>query len=436
MNILLVNFLFYFVTFYKARKRYNTFFNQYVFIMMVFSLISFLGYYTFQSGIYEDTFGSKNIDKLSIVPYILGFIFIYSVCVPLKKINLDYIRIINIPQDKSLYSILYMCLLNYFFNLGLGLIALRSLTALDYAEVYISSASGELQTTTGSYLLDNIYGKSLLLVRILTPVYNIIALYLWIKTDKLKPLFLLIIGFVLQIPQLVITANRGGMFFLVINMFFYFILFYDYISKRAKRCLFIVLIAGVLFIMFYSIAITYARMGDGSDGINQIFRYFGEPFPNLGFNIWGYDIQHPYGARYFPSLTETLGMKTLSAGIKGRNVAFEYWESFVGIPMLNFKTLFGDLYVEFGVFGSFVFLFIYFTGVKALLNYKRHTLISLSLLFLPYKFAVYSIFGGFLGERDVLDLIAQLGVVYFFNFYIRKISKNNTKTYCFNLQKQ
>lgn len=417
MNPLLFNFLLYLIALIISIRTNKRFINAHSFTIFIFTCVAFLGYYTFETGIYEETFGKKNIERLSYIPYLLSFIVIIAFCKPLKYIKVESISQKNLLSKKKLLKIALLLLANVILSIGLFSLTLKNRTALDYAEVYAESASGDMITTTGSKILDSIYGKTLLITRISTPFFYFICFYFLSKQTYVKKAILMILlHFSIQLPQFILNANRGGMFFCAMHLCFFIVLFYYKLSKNIKRTIFSFVIVGFAFVVFYSLIITYARMGDGSEGVNSILRYFGEPFPNLGFNIWDHEIRHPYGARFYPSLAEMLGFKTLSADTLGRNIGFLYWGNYVGIPMLNFKTVFGDLYIEFGLFLTLLFTILYSKIATTFCKKKELSLFSSAYLFLPYKWALMGVFGWGLKEREFLDLAAMIILIYLLNF--------------------
>ena len=106
---------------------------------------------------------------------------------------------------------------------------------------------------------------------------------------------------------------------------------------------------------FYAIAISFARVdGDVDVAVNRLFRYFGEPFLNLGLVYWNSTDVHTYGIRFFPKLLELFGGFELPDSKYGIDALREFWSNVYRVNMYYFKTLFGDLYIEFGLVGSFV----------------------------------------------------------------------------------
>ncbi|MCD8291072.1 MAG: oligosaccharide repeat unit polymerase, partial [Prevotella sp.] len=120
----------------------------------------------------------------------------------------------------------------------------------------------------------------------------------------------------------------------------------------------VVFLASFVFVMaFYSMAITKSRFDMGQHRetpVESIARYFGESFPNLGYSFWDKVRWHPMGERLFPEVCES----DVSQRFKSVDSSYYYWKLKTHVPILNFKTLFGDLYIEFGVLGALLFVIV------------------------------------------------------------------------------
>lgn len=380
-----------------------------------------MGYYCFITGIYEETFGKKDEGSLSFLPYIYCFIMMYLLTTPLRSINLENTCITNIPSDRFLNRwISFMFFVNI-VSLSFYIYTLGSLSSLSYVEIYQLGATGEMDVTTGSNFLDNVFGKCQLITRVCNPLFNISCLFLLSNNPhSKKPLFFFVCTFFIQVPPYLLKGDRGGLFFLAIQYVFYLLLFWKSLSLKIRSVLIKGALSGLVVLIFYSLAISFSRMGEGKDGVNQILRYFGEAFPNLGFNIWDKETNHPMGARFFPSIYMFLGGRHFVVNEIGRNNIHEQWSNLVGIPMLNFKTAFGDIYIEFGLALAFIVVLFYVCCICKLVNRKRIPFFNLAYIYLPYKYCIYSIFGNFIDERESLDFIFLLLMILALRFFALK----------------
>ena len=145
--------------------------------------------------------------------------------------------------------------------------------------------------------------------------------------------------------------------------------------------------------------------------------YFGESYPNLGLRVWPVEnINHPYGERLFPSLG-LWGDSDNRSFFDAADRSY-YWVSVTNAPVVNFKTMFGDLYVEFGIIWPFVIALL--TRVLILMINRWYSVFSIALMNLCYNLAIFGVFD-FSGESFYMDLfwfviICQL-------FYICRRSK-------------
>lgn len=397
--ILFFNFLLYFSFFiYKFKKRDN-YINIYNYIILLYSIIALLGYIIFENGIYEYTFGYKNEESLSIIPYILTFISFIIIIYPLKRSNLFALNS-GISNNNLDTKIIYFTLIVFIIYLLLfnKLISYRS-SLTDFGDIYNDAAAGNT-ISFGNSTLDFIYSKILTLTHILPYItYPLLFKKLVIGEKRRFYFFIIFILFSMQIYPLINNANRGGVFFTTMLFISYYIFYRKNINKKIKKYFFILGIAGLVVISLYSLTISYSRtQAEKSEAINtMVFRYFGEPFPNLGFNIWNHNINHPYGKRFFPNLTQAYKNYDIE---KGRNSKFIYWERFVGIPMLNFKTFFGDVYVEFGLIFGFLFIIGITLVCNKLLNNTRNYLYNHSLIFFYINTCVYGLFSCYWGSEE------------------------------------
>lgn len=196
----------------------------------------------------------------------------------------------------------------------------------------------------------------------------------------------------------IITGNRAGMFYLLVNLTFFFFIIKQYLSKKAlHRILFL---ASVITIILFSITmdISEERFEHTDLGtIGKIQRYFGEVFPNLGYQYWEHVKNHTFGARkfftYYSLFTDSNGLN-----LQGFDESFSYWSYITGVDTTLFKTVFGDLYIEFGTIGAICF----------------STILSLILFILTRKYppSIYNIPFFYYYYAFCTNLIFDIGIMY------------------------
>lgn len=418
MVVLSVNALLYFLTFAYVYKRERKM-TVYSLMILVFFLFAFMGAWTFSSGIYEDTFGLKNESKLSIVPYIYCFLCMILSLQPLRNFRFEGLNI-KMPSQQNIDKIVYGSFAIYlvFFGMYMSLISGRS-SLMSYDDIYADAAAGET-VSFGSSTIDFIYGKIITLTRIVPLIVYFFLFNNLANQRKVKKSIILIASmFVLEVAPKILNANRGGVFFTTALLFAYFIFFYNRIDKKTKKIIIIIALSGMLVLLSYIWAISLSRGGDDSKSAmdSVVLRYLGEAYPNLGFNIWGHNINHPYGARYFPSL---FGDASTNLDT-GRSAIHAFWEAKVGIPMLNFKTLFGDLYIEFGLLGAFVFTYLIVRLFKWYFKNNSANVFDVCLYFFYVNTCFMSVFGCSWGsERNWKDLFIIIICMKLLNYYYIK----------------
>lgn len=424
MNILFLNIFFYLLwllySYFVSRKDHAI----YQLIFLFYTLVALLGWLTHSNGIYRETFDYYNVDKLNLLPYLLCFATVLIITHPFKKFNPDeLLSNVHLPNNKVLFNFVkisfYIIVLNFlcFFYLFLTVGVYDT-----YADAYSDSSAGETLYKFSSSLMNFLYFNILVsLSDVLIPLMLFVALYLVVKKRHVSfLLFCIIATYIMQIFPLIISAARGSIFFLSMRFLFIIMLFYKHLSHRIRKTMIMSGLGFIAILANISLIITMSRMGDvdSNEGINGILRYFGESFPNLGFRVWGYEINHPYGARLFPSLGSLIGFD-ISYIYGDRYAMFDFWELYVGIPMLNFKTIFGDLYVEFGIIGAFIVIGMIYFLAKAGLRSKLPLMNFITSYYLFY-ICIYGLFSFGFREHVFLSLLKTIIFLIILNKFIFK----------------
>lgn len=166
--------------------------------------------------------------------------------------------------------------------------------------------------------------------------------------------------------------------------------------------------SGLIIISFFVGQISDSRFEDNSTQNN--IRYLGEVFPNLGLRIWPVSGEHLMFERKFPDIYSLLGGEIRT--FDSRETMIAYYETKSKFPVNNFKSFFGDLYIEYGVSLSFIIFIFTIVVLKYLINSYRHTGLSLIFLFVTYKITVWGLYGCKLDEESfkhcVLYILALL----------------------------
>ncbi len=332
--------------------------NIHSFIWIWFAFIAFLGWLSYVDGVYIDMFGQQCFDIVSLGYYILSFIAYVYLFKPLRKISSAIVMADSVPCCGIFKFFIFVNFLLILFLICGTLPSVGKALIFGLGNVYsqmvhegVSFIPEKLNT------LINYYRSFELLLLCYTG-------YL-LTIDKYKMLVLL--GFVsiviLNTILAVLSASRGGMFFQIANYIFIYLLYRRQIQKKMRRCIKIIAVGGIGLVILISIVITMDRFSDGGDddfALTQIERYFGEAFPNYGARVMGKAKSHPFGERFAPNIYEFF------SGKKAYRAEFlsdmqSYYEQKTNLPIINFKTLVGDFYAEFGIIrGAIVLILIRF----------------------------------------------------------------------------
>lgn len=223
--------------------------------------------------------------------------------------------------------------------------------------------------------------------------------------------------FIPSILSSLCAGSKGMLFFNAFDIIFFYLIFEKNLSVKTKR-IFVGVGFGVAFALItYAIAIQNDRLStSNSDKVASevMMRYLGECMPNLG-DLYVDTKVHPYGKRFFPYIFDGKIFNTAEQ----RNT---YWANYTHARIDNFKTIWGDAYVEFGILGAFVFLFLVFFLYKKYVFSRNKHLYVFPLIYIYYnKVCIYGIFDVcFVDARSLqVTLYAIL-----LSFFLYKIQKN------------
>ena len=428
MEILIGNFLAY-LLFFLCLLHFNKYrLNVQSFVALSFTIEAFLGYYTFKTGIYQKTFGYKDVTTLPVAPYILCLLMIVMLVHPLRHVEtikkMETNNSVAISERWQNYlSFLFLGLVGLYFYMNQLLVSQRS-EFVEYDEIYENMASGNFEKFS-SPILNTIYFRLITLIRLLSPFVYYFQFSILSKKKKNEskwlPVVLIFSSFILSVFPDIRSASRGAMYFSAMQLCFFIFIYFKSFTRGVKIVTVTAIAGSMLLLVIFSMAISYSRFGEGKEGNEQIFRYFGEPYPNLGFNVWNKDIRHPYGKRFFPRLTTGRDIS-----FSGREDRFTYWERQVGIPMLNMKTIFGDLYVEFGVIGSFAVVILWLLLLRYCLYKARgDALATVVFLYYNYDIVVYGLFNNHLSEDTLKEFCYSIIIILVLRFVAHKMKEKN-----------
>lgn len=412
-NILLTNFFAYLLWAVFSYKRNGGKIDAYLLMVFFYTFLAFMGYYTVETGIYQNTFGTVNTDSLESTPYILCFVSYAILIYPLKRLskveikNCEWIFEKRVSIFITLWVIIAISLT--VLKMGEALVSLSTGLGDAYESRHIE---GEALFTYDNFFINQLNGKGVCIMEASTPIiifYSIVGLSRKI-IKPFKAYSLICLCFLWSFFANLGGGSRGGIFMLFFCMLFFIFVFYDFLSKKQLKTITYFGAFVLLIFIFFTWTITTDRVGE-SEGLESIFRYFGESFPNLGFSFWNKVSHNPMGERLFPS-------EEFEKSFESVDDFYRYWWYKTGVPVLIFKTYFGDLYIEFGTIGALSFTIILSAIVYKFIFSKGTTIDYLPFIYFYFQLCVFS-FAGFTkgGHNAAFQLtiifIVFLGVKFF-----------------------
>ena len=374
IDILLVNALAYFFTLLFAIYKFKRL-NLYVLIWLAYSIVTYMGYYSVKENMHYS--GDVNLGyKLEIIPYICAYFTIVLLTYPFYRMDERNINWnINIPQKlvKLIYFVSFLFVIQTIFN---GIAAYIISQTIGIGEAYVGAHEGDYSNVIGNNLLNRILHYSEVLTNALQPFY---VIYFFIQMQKRhgsfwKNIFMIMLAFMPTIFSAIAGGSKGALFFVSFELIFFYLLIRPSLSSDYN--IKITLIGSIigLIIIFYVIVITLSRFeaihgvsANNKQQQNEIVHYLGESYPNLGYFYYGKVYNHPNGRRFFLEFFEDNPEEKYK--YSGLDSKFDYWENITHVSMAVFKTFWGDWYLEYGFWGSFIgiiliFLFFYKFWIK------------------------------------------------------------------------
>lgn len=423
MNVLFLNLLLYlcwFLFVFYREKRLTI----YSFLILFFTVIAFLGCYTVENNVYFAIFGKKSVDSLDLEPYIYSFIGYVILFYPFKKITLEFDNVSVLFSGRAR---LFVKVWVVYFSLFTCLKLLEALISIStgLGDVYESRhVDGNTLFVYNNILLNKFNGYGSFILNATVPFimsYTLIGMHKKFLSHKYAT-FLIMLSFLPSFLNGIAMGSRGGIFMSLFCFLFFILLLWKYISRNILKKIYFCVVGFITLALIYSWSITAERVGKGSEGFNSVLRYFGESFPNLGFSFWDRVIKHPMGERLFPNLFPSTGKMLSNLSV---DETYQYWYNKTGVPVLNFKTYFGDLYIEFGTLYAFLFIVIFSLIMKKCLSRNSVTLCNLPFLYYYYQLCVFS-FAGF--TKGGHHAFFQLLIVIIFSVCLRFYLTNKIKT--------
>lgn len=392
MDAIILNAFLYIVTFYIVYKKQKR--SIFCFLYFFYTSYAIIGAFVVCTGIYYEEFSNVEGNKVPFIPYLYEYYSLLIISFPFYRLSIDKINIRSITFPKSVISILRIVFLISFIYLLFKIYEMLLYTGMDYGErrALITDAGVSLMEKESNPVLMKIAGLTYLIHDVFEPLIMLYLIYaiIWKKMSLCNALIWFGVIFIPNFLKYFIESNRSGFFFLFLNTSFYAILFFRFFDRKTKKKIISFALVILSIIAIITIGISIARFDDSQLGTTgSIIRYFGEVFPNLGYLFWDKVEHFTYGARQFTNIFEYVTGQEVFESI-GLTERFEFWSSYTGIPAHYFKTLFGDLYVEFGTYGALVFVTVLGAFAKMILR-KGLTVTNFTFAFYYYCFCLNSI---------------------------------------------
>lgn len=382
MNILCINALAYIgllIYYWKRLKSINL--GIIVLAIYVVSSIGSVWYYTYDlAKIYY-----PNI-------YAIPLVYVFFLVWLSTKALLDFdIKEIKGIDDSGIQSFL------------VGLAAFLSFfSILPFLELLIKASSmsmggsffGQMYEAEGDralYLFSPVGKICFALIRHTGPLPVLLLFYVFVKKENK----LLLVGCFISVITLVfyefMAGSRGGVIGWVCAIVFTLIIFRQSMPEKTysliKKCL-VIGFVGVVFVFF---TISFSRIGYSDS--NKYFepdrwfaQYLGMGYIRFSNEIWSLE-KLADGNQNFGLIKSWFG----DFDYKSRENYISLMSDYLGIPLTEFYTYIGDIYMDFGRIGTILFFILFFCLCKfvVLRNNKRLSILQFILIFYIFRFLCY-----------------------------------------------
>lgn len=398
--------------------------SVYSFLWFYYAVFATMGFFVVVSGVYDERFFNINYNNnLTLFPYLCNFFCIFLLLRPFKYVGIDNsfydIDKINVNNINKLVNVLCV-FFTFYLLIKLGTLGEYSkYSLLERREMSIAGES-VIDRDRNFVLWLVLYVYELLHTAIFPFLLVLVIVYYDREIiNKKKMGYVILLYFLPPFLSFLLTSNRSGLFWLVMNTTFYFFLFFHIMSKELKKTLSRVALSIMIPIAILLALITQVRYENSNTSAETgLLSYFGESFPNLGTVIYDQVASHTYGMRLFPDYVQLITGYSIKAdgGLAGYH---EFWEKYTGVEIPFFKTLFGDLYVEFGTIGAILFVFLLSACVTIYIKRSKHIYTLFAIMSYYYAFSLNSVldFGLVYGKMYVPRIIV---IMLCFGFFWRK----------------
>lgn len=393
IDVLIINTLVYICTFIYVFTRTRKL-TLYVFIWAAYSLITLMGYVC----VVTENHYSHDVNlgyKIDIIPYIFAYLTVLLLSRPfakIRRIELD----INLFHKKAFILLLRIVGLIFILLAIIDMINAYIVSSIvGLGEAYSMAHNGEEINIIQSPFITTLIRWSRIISLSFGPIYVVYYINnIYQRPSRLfRYLFFASFAFLPGILSSIAGGSKGGLFFSLTSILFYYILFYPQFPLTIKRKINFIGTVVSLFFIIYVVSITFSRIdssagnADSNEVQLSLVHYLGESYPNLGYFYYNQVKRHPNGRRFFPEFFDNNPEKEYgSLGLEGK---FDYWNSITGVRMNLFKTFWGDWYIEFGLIGSIVgILILYFFFIFCCFRFVKYRICFLPMICFYYNYII------------------------------------------------
>lgn len=243
--------------------------------------------------------------------------------------------------------------------------------------------------------------------------YAFLLMFFYSYSFLKKKTFLNICLFLASFSGIIIGVFNGGrtnVIYWLLAFFALILVFYPYISKGKKITLFSMSGFFLAFILAYFFLVSNARFAENGTE-SELIRYTGSPFLNFSNFIQHYQADHFSLRRVFPFTSEIVGGPMSIT--EYREIVYSKSKMDIGL----FYTMLGDLFVDLGLIGMFVYSIIYFLVSKKVIKKTEYSLSNLLIFLVLYLIPLQGLFY-YSYWRSVVTLCSIATVI--FSIYIKK----------------
>lgn len=417
MEILIINFLLYFSYFLINKNNTGMLFKA---LLFMFMFVAFCSIIIWETGIYAFAHYQYIFNwDLSLIPFLYLFIIFIILFIPIKNFNEKRIETVVLDNPLKIEAIGN-------FSIVFGIILLFILVFfVDYNAALESASEVYKDNEEGELVMPRLIFRLYTLHRLFYPFVLLLGFYYlsFRKTQWVKTFLLLAVAVLPKTFFSIVTVSRGNLFFLLIELLICFFLFKKFIPRNTKRLLYFGSLTFLFVLIPVVVIFTTSRFESAEyTPLMSVFKYFGESFLNFHCTFWGNIDRHPMGEFKFPFLYQ---LYDAPHTFLSRRERYGYFGEMTGTNVLLFKTIVGDLYVEYGtLLGGLVLIVLSRLYGKVIRFKKQIRFSTLILFFYYYELIFVGVFDLLWHGKILFQMILFTTVLYVFIRYKFDLSVN------------